>query len=191
MVNERFWIIRVLIENQDKQYSIRQLSKIRKINYKSAYKAIKELQKQGIMNLKKIGNTAICSFNQEFNPLIFAVEYQRREDFLKNKNFRIVYQRLKELEFPFIALLFGSYANNSKTKHSDIDLLIIGERQEEIEHVISSFPPDIHSTIITNKEFIQMARSKEFSVVSEAMKKNIILIGIEEYYRLLKNAGSR
>jgi hypothetical protein len=32
-----------------------------------------------------------------------------------------------------------------------------------------------------------MAKSKEFSVVSEVIKKNIILIGIEEYYRLLGN----
>jgi len=33
-----------------------------------------------------------------------------------------------------------------------------------------------------------MAKSKEFTVVSEAIKNNIIFIGIEEYYRLLSNA---
>ena len=33
-----------------------------------------------------------------------------------------------------------------------------------------------------------MIQSKEFTVGSEAMKNNIILIGIEDYYRLLKNA---
>lgn len=34
-----------------------------------------------------------------------------------------------------------------------------------------------------------MAKSRELTVVSEAMKKNIILIGIEDYYRVLENAG--
>ena len=47
----------------------------------------------------------------------------------------------------------------------------------------------IHLTAVTYKDFIYMAKSKEFTVVSEAIKNNIILVGIEEYYRLLKNAG--
>ncbi len=34
-----------------------------------------------------------------------------------------------------------------------------------------------------------MAKSREFTVVSEAIKHNFILLGTEEYYRLLKNAG--
>jgi hypothetical protein len=32
-----------------------------------------------------------------------------------------------------------------------------------------------------------MERSKDFSVVSEAIKRNIILVGIEDYYRLMEN----
>jgi hypothetical protein len=32
-----------------------------------------------------------------------------------------------------------------------------------------------------------MANSKEFSVVSEVLKKNIILVGIEEFYRVMRN----
>jgi hypothetical protein len=32
-----------------------------------------------------------------------------------------------------------------------------------------------------------MLKTKEFSVVSEAIKNNIILVGIEDYYRLMEN----
>jgi len=42
---------------------------------------------------------------------------------------------------------------------------------------------------VSYENFIRMARSREFTVVSGALKSNIILIGIEEYYRLLSNAG--
>jgi len=38
-----------------------------------------------------------------------------------------------------------------------------------------------------SRRFSAMAKSKEFTVISEILKNNIILIGIEEYYRLLKN----
>jgi hypothetical protein len=33
-----------------------------------------------------------------------------------------------------------------------------------------------------------MLKSKEFTVVSEAVKHNILLFGIEDYYRLMNNA---
>ena len=84
-------------------------------------------------------------------------------------------------------LLFGSYAKGTKTKHSDIDLLTISENENKISSVLSILPLKIHLTVLKPVEFISMARSKEFSVVSEALKKNIILIGIDEYYRLMQN----
>jgi len=46
---------------------------------------------------------------------------------------------------------------------------------------------DIHLTILNFEEFMDTAMSKEFTVVSEAMKNNIILVGIEDYYRVLNN----
>ncbi|WP_100907927.1 nucleotidyltransferase domain-containing protein [Methanobacterium sp. MZ-A1] len=36
-------------------------------------------------------------------------------------------QKLYNLNFPFIALIFGSYAKGTASKHSDIDLMIISE----------------------------------------------------------------
>ena len=189
MANEIEEILRILIENQEERFSIRKLSKLRKINYKSAYIAIMKLEQQGIVKLEKFGNTINCTFNQTFNPMVFKVEYERRKELLKDKNFKVIYSRLSALKFPFIALLFGSFVKKKNHKHSDIDLLTINEKQKELEQEISLTPLKIHLTNISNKEFLNMTKSKEFSVVSEAIKKNIILIGIEDYYRLLENAG--
>ena len=190
MANEINAILRLLIERQQDLWSIRKISITRKINYKSAYHAVAKLEKEGILSIQKIGNTKSCSFNLHFNPRVLEVEYLRREELVQNKNFKVIYNDLKRLAFPFIALLFGSYAKGTQTKHSDIDLLIIAEQEKEISSTLSIRPLNIHSTIIKPEEFMQMAKSKEFSVVSEALKKNIILIGIEDYYRLLENAQS-
>ena len=183
MANETDNILELLIDNQETSFSIRKISIIRKINYKSAYKAIEKLAQENIIDLEKLGNTSSISFNQTFNSRVFKVEYHRREQIKKNKDFKVLIARLEEISSPYIALLFGS-----RKKSSDIDLLIITENKKEIENTISLLPSDIHPTIITTKEFISMAKSKEFTVVSEAMKKNIILRGIEDYYCLLKNA---
>lgn len=189
MVNEINNILRILIENRKERYSIRTLSKLRKINYKSAYNAIMKLEEERIINLERLGNTTSCSFNLKFSPRVFNVEYERRTSLLKNKNFEIIYSRLNKIPVQFIALLFGSYVKKTSDKHSDIDLLVIGRNLKEVEETISLIPLKIHLTLISEKEFLDMAKSREFSVVSEIMEKNIILLGIEDYYRLLENAG--
>ena len=188
MVNEIDSILKILIENKKERYSIRKLSKLRNINYKSAYNAIMKLWKERIINLEKFGNTTSCSFNLKFSPRVFCVEYERKNSLLKNKNFEIIYSMLNKMPMQFIVLLFGSYVKKTYDRHSDIDLLILGKNLNEVKEAISLIPLKIHLTLISEKEFLAMAKSKEFSVVSEAMEKNIILLGIEDYYRMLENA---
>ena len=187
--NEKSEILKLLLENREASFSIRKIALLRKINYKSAYQAVLLLKSKGIISLDRYGNTLNCSVSNNFDSLVFSAEDERRKSLLKNKSMGVVYSRLKALNFPFIALLFGSYAKKKQNKYSDIDLLIITNNLSEIEQEIKLLPSNLHLTAITYQEFIQMAKSREFSVVSEALKKNIILMGIEEYYRLLKNAG--
>jgi predicted nucleotidyltransferase len=75
-------------------------------------------------------------------------------------------------------------------KNSDIDILTISEekRKQRISELMGIFPLNIHLSQITYEDFITMLKSKEFSVVSEAVNNYIILIGIEEFYRLRENA---
>lgn len=187
--SEKIEILKLLIENREETYSIRKISLLRKINYKSAYNSLKNLEKEGIAELKRAGNTFICSFNNNFNDLVFKAEYERRETLFKKREFPVIYNSLKKLEFPFILLLFGSHIKGTANKHSDIDLLLISDEKyfKKVQDKLNISPQDIHLTPVTYEDFFRMAKSKEFSVVSEVIKKNIILIGIDEYYRLLKN----
>jgi predicted nucleotidyltransferase len=182
-------ILKLLIENTQEKFSIRKISKIQNINYKSAYNAVHKLKQQGIVEVEKVGNTSICSFNFKFNSLVFSAEYERRQALLKNKNIKILQEQLSRLNEPFIALLFGSYAKKKNTAHSDIDILIISQKESyNIATELSILALPIHPTDVTIEDFIRMAKSKEFTVVSEAIKNNVVLVGIEEYYRLLDNA---
>ena len=187
--SEKIEILKLLIQNKEETYSIRKIALQRKINYKSAYNALKNLEKEKIVELKRAGNTLICAFNNNFNDLVFKAEYSRRENLFRKKEFLIIYNSLKKLEFPLVILLFGSHVKGTAAKNSDIDFLLISDEKhfKKVQDTINIFPQDIHLTPVTYEDFIRMARSREFTVVSEAIKTNIILIGIEEYYRLLKN----
>ncbi|MFH1636889.1 MAG: nucleotidyltransferase domain-containing protein [Candidatus Woesearchaeota archaeon] len=188
MDNERLNILKLLIENQEQTFSIRRIGIQRKINYKTAYTSLKDLEKEGVVTLNKHGNTTICSFNHKFNHSVFHVEHARLKDLFRNKDFLILYNRLSKVNSQFILLLFGSYAKGKPKKGSDIDLLLITDSPKLIEVQIRLLPLKIHLTHISYENFRSMLNSKEFSVVSEAVKHNILLFGIEDYYRMINNA---
>jgi predicted nucleotidyltransferase len=182
-----FKILNCLIENKDNQFSIRELSKMLKIDYKTIYVMIHSLKDS--LNIHKQSKTSFISFKANLTNEIYFVEKQRLENILKNKNLEIIYRELEKLNEQFILLLFGSYAKNSQTKNSDIDLLLISNDSNLIKKQLEILPLPIHITSINNKEFVSMLNSKKFTVVSEAIKNNIILFGMEEYYRFLKNVN--
>lgn len=191
MVNEQLNILKLLIENQEEKFSIRRISKIRNINYKSAYQAIEKLQKKGLVASESLGNIREISFTLKFDPLVYEVENDRKQSLIRNSNFKVLYNHIYNFKHPVIVLLFGSYVKETKNKKSDIDLLIITDYEKEIEKELNLIPLNIHPTIITYKDFTNMAMSKSFNIVNEAIKKNIILAGIEEYYRLLDNVRQK
>ncbi len=181
-------ILRLLIGNKEKKFTIKKIAEALKINYRIAYERSAVLEKERLLKITRVGNSKICEFAGMFNNKVYEAEYMRRMNLFKNKNFLIIRNRLAELNFVFVLLLFGSYAKGTANKHSDIDILAIGGDEKEIRATLSLLPDKVHLTHVTPEAFIHMAKSREFSVVSEAIKNNIILIGIGEYYRLLKNA---
>ena len=191
MVKNHSKVIKVLLEKQDEELNISKISKYSKIDYKNVYNIIKDLEKESLVDIKPFGKTKRVTLNKKVHPLIFEAEYERRTAlFKKNKDFLVIYRKLSELNFSFIVLLFGSHAKGKATKYSDIDLLIVCEEKREtyIQEIFDIFPLKIHPTFTNFEDFMKMLKTKEFSVVSEAVKNNIILIGIEDYYRLIENA---
>ncbi len=182
-------ILKLLLDNKEKRFTIKQISERAKINYRIAYEKVLQLEKDGLLKITKVGNAKACALTYAFDSRLFEAEDVRRKALFKDQNFLVLQRRLAELPFIFIALLFGSRAKGTATKHSDIDLLTVGGDEKEIRRVLSLWPEKVHVTAIAYQDFIHMAQSREFTVVSEALKNNIILVGIEEYYRLLKNAG--
>lgn len=191
MANEEKAILKYLIEHKDQKFSMNQLAKARNINYKSAYQNIQKLEKRGIIKTERLGNTNNCSFNYNFDSLVFAVEVERREEKLKNKKINSICRELKSFNNPFfIVLLFGSYASGKQTKHSDVDLLIVvddNSLKTEIKQSLSVLPFDLHCIYFNTKEFKSMINSREFTVVEEAKKNNIVLRGVENYYSIIKD----
>lgn len=186
-------ILQFLLSNKKKDFTIREIAKETFIDYKAAYITLQKLIEDGTISAKKAGQSTLCSINTKaFNTIIFQAEDARKKELLKNKNIASLYSYFKDLKTPFfILLVFGSYAKKQERKKSDIDLLLItegGAIKTEIHEKIKLIPLNIHFIDFSSEEFLSMLKTTEFSVGKEAFYNNIILFGIEDYYRLIQHA---
>ncbi|MCX6707428.1 MAG: hypothetical protein NT001_04795, partial [Candidatus Woesearchaeota archaeon] len=94
-------IIRFLIDRKDEPFSINSIAKQLKMNYRIAFEGVKKLEKEGIVAIKRLGNSNQCVFSYHFNEKILEAENQKKNDFLKNKTFKVIYNRLMEIKNPF------------------------------------------------------------------------------------------
>lgn len=187
-------VIKYLIENRYKELNILSIAESIKMNYKTVFDIVKRMEKMKLLTLKKFGSSNKVEINKIIHPLVFEAEYARRNDILKDKNILVMLNQIrKDAESSlYILLLFGSYAKKTQTKNSDIDIMFITPdgTEEKFEKKMSQIsrimPLPIHYMTFSESQFLDMINVKEFNVGKEAVKSNIILYGIENYYELIK-----
>lgn len=185
-------ILRLFIEEKNPK-TIREISKKIKSDYRITHTAAQRLIERGILYSKKIGKSNLCELNNSYYGIeIYEAENKRKSELLKNKNLKQLYNEItnKVKSSFFIFLIFGSYAKGKPTKSSDIDILFISNEQgfeERISNILSLLPIKTHELVFTEEEFTRMKDAKKSNVIKEAIANNIILYGIENYYKL-KNA---
>ena len=187
-------ILQRLQSSPEEKPSIRQLARSLKKSYTLAYNNIQVLLQKGIIESHKVPPAQIIQIKEDAptNTLI-EIERKRTEIFLEKYNWIKLYLRdvLRTAEPFFIMLVFGSYAKGAQTKLSDLDLLIIVPKKEEIkamESAILHYTPVKRGVIIVDTQaFIEMIKNpKTLNVGNEAVKYHIILYGADQFYKIIK-----
>jgi len=182
-------IVVLLLDESDREFTIREISQRVKIDYKTIYQNVDVLAKRGTICKRPVANAVFCSISRELNRDILSAESCRQESGLHNADIRQIFLQLRVMRNPFfICLLFGSYAKNKQTPKSDIDLMFVCENPESFEkklrEQLSPIPLKLHILVFSYNDFIRMLKEKD-SVVSQAVKNYVILHGIEQFYGLL------
>ena len=182
-------IIKLLIEKK-KAMTIRELAKEIKSDYRITYLAAQRLIQANILTVETVGKSSLCRLNDSYYGIeIYEAEDERGRNILKNSNLKQLHKEIMRRlnNASFIVLLFGSYAKGKQTKSSDIDLMFISNEkdfEEKVNNILSLIPLKTHLVIFTEEEFIRMKDSRKPNVIKEAIEHNIILYGIESFYRL-------
>ena len=193
MRNKDAVIISFLIERKNEELNILKISKELKMDYKNAYSIIKRLEMVSLIKIETFGQSSRVKLNTMVHPLIFEAEFERRKEILKNKNLAVMLSSFKRAikSRLYVLLLFGSYAKKTQTKSSDIDLMVIcpdgleDAFEKDINRTARSMPLPLHPLVFSESQFIEMANAKEPNVGQEALKNNVILYGIEQYYEMV------
>jgi len=183
-------VLKELIPSEE-GFTIRELSRRIGSDYRITYLSVKKLADKGLLDRRVIGKSILVRFNRRFSAEVFKAEHERAEEIHNRKDFEIISETIRQSikTVHLIILLFGSYAKKTQTKNSDIDLMVIApgtEHEKEVEQAVSLIPLPIHLLFFTEEEFARMRDSREGNVGKEAMKNNMILYGIEQYYGLLE-----
>lgn len=184
-------ILKYLIEHNSQKFTIREISKNLNIDYKNTYTCVQRLENSNNITKEKIGNTFQIQSSNRLNSNTFEVEAIRREELFENKDFKLIYNKIKKLDNPFvIVLLFGSFIKKINSKTSDIDLCVICNEEKTIKKLnetLSVLPMHIDLNEFSTDDFRSMITTNKSNVGKEIIKHNIILYGIENYYNLIQD----
>ena len=122
-------ILKFFIEEPEKQFHVRQLSKILKKSPTTISKYLKELEKKGILKYEKKLNHLLFKANTE-NEKFKKIKLDYNLEILQDSG--LIDYLVKEFNHPEAIILFGSFAKAENNSKSDIDLLIVSPSKKEI-----------------------------------------------------------
>lgn len=185
-------VINLFRKNPFISKTIREISIILKKAYPRVYEALKNLEKNGVIKIKKAGNSNLCELNLSYKSIPILAFLENQEAF--SQNMPSINKILEFGEFlDDIIIVTGSYAKNTQKRKSDLDLAVITKddafkKQKLLENLTLTFLPKVHPICFSKNDFIQMLLSKEENFGKEVFKNHLIFRNAEGYYNLLKKA---
>jgi len=171
-------LFKLYFTNPESEYYLRELERLLDIPVSMIRKELVRLEEEGIFVSYKKGNLTYFHLNKSY-PL-FAE--------LKNIVFKTVgvegllKQLLKEVEGIKVALIYGSFAKNTEHAASDIDLLLMGDINEdslirEINNAEKMLKREINYTVYTAGEFKKKKKAKDSFILDLLENPKIFLMG--------------
>lgn len=187
----RVKLLSEMLLNSDREYHIRELSRIIGISPIYVQKELRNLQSLGLLTSRKQGNMVLYVLDKRS-----TISDDLKRIFLKTE--LVGTEILKSLDSAKIqyALIYGSFAKGVETTKSDIDLLVIGDIDENVllksvSKAEGKVGREISYVLWTPKEFAQKARQR-IPLLLEILKTDVVMIVGEqrEFKRSIKKESS-
>lgn len=181
--NKELEVISLYRGNYRNEFYLRQISKLAKLPLKTCQNTLNILEKSKVLKSKVDGKNKYFSLNL---GNILAKSYLLQAEIYRTDKFLETYSQLKtflksiSINTPLI--VFGSFANLTADKNSDIDLLILSDKEESLPlHLI---PFKMHKVNLSEASFAKAVKKQE-TFIKEIEEKHIILNNHSFYINIM------
>ncbi len=174
----RVALLSKLLMNSDKTFHIRELSNDLGIPYSMLYKEEKNLVSLGILYEEKRGKLTLVYVNKDLPYLAELRGLISRTAGLAD----VLRVRLAKFEKIRYALVYGSLASGKESQSSDVDLLIIGDIDEErilkaVNQCEAALGREINYILWSESEFRRRVKGKHHLLADIVRNPVIMIIG--------------
>lgn len=178
-------ILRYLVKNPVEQ-SGRQIAKNTEIAHRQCHKVLQELYAEGILSMRHIGNAYLYNLRKDHYLVEKVIKpfFEVESHLIKDLAAEI--KKIKTEDIISIGL-FGSISKGKEKPHSDIDVLVLinkninkeritGLIRKKNEYFISRFGNSLAPYIVTKKEFVSRYKKGE-KLIKNIIKNGEIISG--------------
>ena len=174
-------IFELYFAHPEKKYYLRELERILNLPVQNIRREFLALEKNGIFTREKQGNQVYYSLNTE-SPIFSEIKSIVSKTIGVQGELEKALLSIKGIKTAFV---FGSFANGKEDSLSDIDLMIVGEIDEnilvkKISKLENKLDREINYHIFSQKEFAKGIKGKDFFISGILSKPIIFLIGGNE-----------
>jgi len=181
-------VISLFSGDYSKDLYLREISKLSKLPLKTTQNVLNNLENNGILKSHVRGKSKFFSLNLDN---IQAKLYILQGEIYKTRVFLQKYPEfksfLKELNLKYLVIVFGSFAKFKTNKDSDVDMMIVSEKQELPTHLL---PHKIHQVNLLEKNFIASIDAKD-TLLEEIKENHIILNNHSSFVDVMWNYYGR
>lgn len=173
-------ILDFFIRNPEKEFHVRQISKLTRRSPTTVSKYLKEFEKKEILKSEKKLNHLLFKANTE-NTRFKQLKLNYNLNLLNNSG--IMNYLIREFNHPEAIILFGSFSRAEDTSLSDIDLLVINPSKKEIE--LDEFEKKLSRKIqvfIRSKQDIEKMKYKNKELLNNWIN-GIVIYGFWEVFK--------
>jgi DNA-binding transcriptional ArsR family regulator len=180
--NNIIQILREFSGDYNKRIYGRQISRKLKMNQKTVSNILAKLEKEDIIKFSQEGKNKyyfLNKFNLHLKEVLKLIEIQNKIEFVeKNSKLKDLFDKLEQRTKGML-IIFGSYANYSNSKNSDLDIFIIGKISDksDLEELYG-----IKINIIVSEEG---KFNKQENIIQEVIKNHVVLKGVEQFIDLI------
>lgn len=199
MLKKEYGILEPFAKKPWKRFTFREVKDFSgKKSESYVYGILKKFAKENILKEEKAGNVVLYSLNLDSaKSRIYAGTVAEHIAWSKKhipyRDLENIIRKIPSSFFTFV--ITGSYAEGTQKKDSDIDIVIVCENcmepktvYAEIRHDCEMNIPQIHPYVFKKEEFLEMLLEKKANYGKETARKNLIVMGGEEYYVIIKEA---